>query len=248
MAGRPQLCQDDLGWCSVARIDKHAELLRSRQQLAQKPYPLAHRSRRQIVEAGCIAARPSQTGDKPKRHRVFGNPEDNGDPGSCVLGRARPRLGARRGDDVNIATNEVGREFRKQIELAFGPAIFDGDVTTLNKTRFCQTLAEGINTAVAGTAGRHGAEEADHWQRWLLRTRRERPRGCAAKRVDKFSSPDTDCHATLQRVMQRRERYHTRTCCAAGIRSGLCLLWVQKRESALFSLVSASTGCGYAAA
>ena len=102
--------------------------------------------------------------------------------------------------------------------------------------------------AVAGTAGRHGAEEADHWQRWLLRTRRERPRGCAAKRVDKFSSPDTDCHATLQRVMQRRERYHTRTCCAAGIRSGLCLLWVQKRESALFSLVSASTGCGYAAA
>src|SRR6516225_6789805 len=229
MAGRPQLCQDDLGSCSVARIDKHAELLRSRQQLAQKPYPLAHRFRRQIVEAGCIAARPSQTGDKPKRHRVFGNPEDNGDGGGCVLGRARPRLGARRGDDADIATNEVGRELRKQIELSFG-------------------LAEGINTAVAGTAGRHGAEEADHWQRWLLRTRRERPRGCAAKRVDKFSSPDTDCHATLQRVMQRRERYHTRTCCAAGIRSGLCLLWVQKRESALFSLVSASTGCGYAAA
>ena len=30
-------------------------------------------------------------------------------------------------------------------------------------------------------------------------SRRERPRGCAAKRDDEFSSPDTDYHATLQR-------------------------------------------------
>jgi len=128
MAGRLHLCQDGLGSRSVARIDEHAELLRPRQQLAQEPYPLSHRFCTQIVEAGHIAARPSQTGDKPEYDRIFGNPEYDGDRVGCVLGRARPGLGARRGDDADIAANEVGREFRGQIEPAFGPAIFDGDL------------------------------------------------------------------------------------------------------------------------
>jgi hypothetical protein len=56
----------------------------------------------------------------------------------------------------------------------------------------------------------------------LLRARREWPCGCrAAKQANEFSPADANCHAPLLRGSCRRGRYHTRACCAAGIRPGL---------------------------
>jgi hypothetical protein len=40
-------------------------------------------------------------------------------------------------------------------------------------------------------------EEPDHRHRRLLRTRRERPRRCAAEQRDELASSDLDCHVTL---------------------------------------------------
>src|SRR5262249_40431618 len=72
--------------------------------------------------------------------------------------------------------DQIGCQFRKAIEPAFRPAIFDRDVAALDIARFRQGLAQGGEAAAHQIAWRHAAEKSDHWYR-LLRARRERPRG-----------------------------------------------------------------------
>src|SRR6266498_2938158 len=80
--------------------------------------------------------------------------------------------------------------------LAFRPAKFDCDISTLNISGFAETLSEGSYTA-GERGGRFGPKISDHRHCWLLRARRDRPRRCCAAQGDyEFSPSDVDYHAT----------------------------------------------------
>jgi hypothetical protein len=116
-----------------------------------------------------------------------------------------PRLGgdcARVAHDdhhADLATHQIGYEFWKAIEPAFRPAIFDGDVATLDITGLRQSLAQGGKAAPHRIAGRRGAEIADNWHRRLLRARRDRPRRRAAEQRDELAA----CHSITSSAMVR---------------------------------------------
>jgi hypothetical protein len=59
--------------------------------------------------------------------------------------------------------------------LAFRPAKFDCDISTLGISGFAETLAEGSYTT-SEHGRRFGAKISDYWHRRLLRTGRKRPR------------------------------------------------------------------------
>jgi hypothetical protein len=59
--------------------------------------------------------------------------------------------------------------------LTFGPAVFDSDIPTLNKTQFTKTIVEKWEK-VRDPSGRFAAKESDHRHCGLLRARSERPR------------------------------------------------------------------------
>jgi hypothetical protein len=81
--------------------------------------------------------------------------------------------------------------------LTFRPAVFDADIAVLDVTGLTQALAERGND-MSECHGRSAVEEANYRQLRLLRVRRKRPPNCrAAKRDNKFSPSDVDCHATL---------------------------------------------------
>ncbi len=63
--------------------------------------------------------------------------------------------------------------------LAFRPAKFDCDISTLGISGFAETLAEGSYTACEH-GRRFGAKISDDRHRRLLRPRRGRPSGCRA--------------------------------------------------------------------
>jgi hypothetical protein len=73
--------------------------------------------------------------------------------------------------------------------LAFRPAKFDCDISTLGISGFAETLAEGSYTACEH-GRRFGAKISNHRQlARLLRARRERPRSCrAAEQRDELAS------------------------------------------------------------
>jgi len=63
--------------------------------------------------------------------------------------------------------------------LTLRPSKFDGDISTLGKSRFVETLAEGSYTAGEGVR-RLGTKITDHRHCPLLRARGEWPRGGGA--------------------------------------------------------------------
>jgi hypothetical protein len=76
--------------------------------------------------------------------------------------------------------------------LAFRPAKFDCDISTLNVSGFAETLSEGSYTA-GERRGRFGPKISDHRHSALLGPRRDRPHGCrAAKGEYEISPSDVD--------------------------------------------------------
>src|SRR5262245_55820096 len=67
--------------------------------------------------------------------------------------------------------------------MSLCPAIFDCNVLAFDKAPVFQTLTER-SQELRVVAGRPGAEEPDHWHRWLLRARRQRPCRRAAEQRD----------------------------------------------------------------
>jgi hypothetical protein len=94
-------------------------------------------------------------------------------------------------------TNSV-RQGRQSIKLIHGPTVFDREVFALGIASLFEALTECAQQ-VRVRVERCAVEEPDHRHRWLLRARRERPRGRSAeKRGQEFSSLDVACHATLR--------------------------------------------------
>src|SRR5262249_46770356 len=84
--------------------------------------------------------------------------------------------------------DQVGHERRQAIVLAFQPVVLDRHVLALDGAGFVEAFAER-SAKVRGDLWRSGTHEADHWHRWLLRVRRERPRGSGADQRDELAPP-----------------------------------------------------------
>ena len=99
-----------------------------------------------------------------------------------------------RNDHAHLSASQIGGERGQSIILTVCPAVFDGDIFTLDVAGFFETALEcGHEWAPLGRGW--AAKEPDHRHR-LLRTRRERPRGSrAAEQPDEVAPPRVD-HAT----------------------------------------------------
>ena len=130
----------------IARIDEYAKPSCGGYQLTQNLHALCHQFAGQKIDAGQIAARPGNIRDKTERDRVFSDTEDNRYCGCCRLGGKCPGLAD---DDhhADLMTDQIGSQFRKTIEPAFRPAIFDGDIATLDIAALRQGLAQGGKAA-----------------------------------------------------------------------------------------------------
>ena len=64
----------------------------------QEPQPLGHHLLDEKIDAGRVAARPSEAGDKTKPDRVFADAEHDRDRRRRSFGRERSVRGAGRGD------------------------------------------------------------------------------------------------------------------------------------------------------
>src|SRR5262249_46716830 len=71
---------------------------------------------------------------------------------------------------------EIGCERRQPIILILRPAIFNGNVLTLDMAGFLQALEERNGDDLVFIVSGLGAEEPDHRHRRLLRPRQQRPR------------------------------------------------------------------------
>src|SRR5262245_736571 len=72
--------------------------------------------------------------------------------------------------------------------MIFGPAVFDGDVSTLDKAGFGQPSAESRRQCLRITRG-PAADKSDHRHCRLLPPRREWPRRRAAEQRDELAPP-----------------------------------------------------------
>ena len=73
--------------------------------------------------ASDVAARPAETGDQAKPHRIAASGEHDGNGRACRPGRQR-RGRTGRGDHGNLAADEIGHQLRQPIVLTVRPTIF----------------------------------------------------------------------------------------------------------------------------
>jgi hypothetical protein len=88
----------------------------------------------------------------------------------------RPQHRKRCEENRHFALDQFGRQFRKSIELAVGPAEFDRNILAVNVARFVQRSAEHSHQPGIRSK-RPTTQETDHRHRRLLRVRSKRPRG-----------------------------------------------------------------------
>jgi hypothetical protein len=118
-----------------------------------------------------VAIRPRQAANKTKLDRVIGDVEDNRDRRSRRLRRDGGGDATDRGNHRDLMADQLGSHRRKSSILALSPAIFDGDVLSLD--------IAGRFEAVAKCCGKSGvwcrrwrSKQSDHWHSRLLRARR----------------------------------------------------------------------------
>src|SRR5262245_5397855 len=117
-----------------------------------------------------------------------------------------------RSDHRHLTAYQIGCEVGQYIVLVLRPAILDHDILALDVAGFANALPECGQIACA-ISQRRAAEESNHRQRWLLRARRERPRGCRAAERDQQPPPsDGDCHTPLPREVRRWNDTTPRAC------------------------------------
>src|SRR5262249_59053934 len=90
-------------------------------------------------------------------------------------------------DYSNLPPNQLGRQHRQPIVLAFCPAVLDRHVLTLDISGLFQSSAE-IAQTLRDNVGRSGVEKSDDRHRRLLRARRERPSRRAAEQRDELAA------------------------------------------------------------
>src|SRR6516164_339973 len=82
-----------------------------------------------------------------------------------------------RENDIDFQSNELGCELGEAFAASLRPAIFDRDGATFDPTEFAQSLHKGSGPLALRRCSPR-AEQSDGRGLRLLRTRRDRPRGC----------------------------------------------------------------------
>ena len=141
----------------------------------------------EVGRARDVAARTAQARDEADLHGIADGREDDGNARRCRLRNER-RRGGERDDDGHLALRQIGGHGGQPLVLAFGPAIFDGDIAAFGVARFTQAPAEGCQQGRPGR-GTRGAQQPDY-RRPLLRARNERqPSRRAAESQDEIAPP-----------------------------------------------------------
>src|SRR5215469_6128052 len=121
-----------------------------------------------------------------KPDRVTGCLEYDWNRGPGGFDGQRTRRCGRR-DDRDLSVNEVRRETRQPVKPTTGPAIFDGDVPTVNVTGLLQSRLE-CGLKIRAIISHSDVEETDNEPGWLLRTRDNRKQRGNAESSDQFAS------------------------------------------------------------
>jgi hypothetical protein len=96
-----------IGIARIGRIDEHSHANCPGHELAQEFQLLCHQLKTEKIDAGGIAARPGEAGDKTEPDRVFGGNKGDRDRRGCRLGSGR-RGGCARGDYSDPPANQFG--------------------------------------------------------------------------------------------------------------------------------------------
>jgi hypothetical protein len=164
----------------IGRIDEDCDAPHGGHQLAQQLQPLRHKLAEEKVDAGQVATRPGEAGDKPELDRILGDGEHDRNRAGRRLGGDGRSGAAARDDDCNLSAHQIGRHGRQPIELVFGPPVFDRKVRAFRIADVFHALVKGLQ-AIGKTGGRHGAEEPDH-RHLLLSACRKRPKNRRRRR------------------------------------------------------------------
>ena len=108
----------------------------------QEPQPLSHHLLDEEIDAGCVAARPSEAGDKTKLDRVIADAEHDRDRCGCSFGRDRSHRAGWRGDHGHTTADQVRYQRRQAIVLTLQPVVLDRYVPALDITVFANPFAE----------------------------------------------------------------------------------------------------------
>ena len=90
-----------------------------------------------LVRQTSVAARPSQTRDQASPDRVRHHCEHDRDDRCCLL-CCQGWRGCLRDNDIDLEPDELGGVFCVALIAALGPAILNGQVTTVDPTEFAE--------------------------------------------------------------------------------------------------------------
>jgi hypothetical protein len=93
------------------------------------------------VDAGEVAARPSETGDEAGLDRVAAEEDDRDRRGRSFRRQCRQGAGVGR-DQIDLAADEVDGQCGHPIKATLSPAVFDRHILAHDVAGFAQSLAE----------------------------------------------------------------------------------------------------------
>src|SRR5262249_13041171 len=93
-------------------------------------------------------------------------------------------------NDVDLVSNELGRNLREALVASFRPAILDRDRPTLDPAEFMQSLRKSGDPFAGGRTRALTRKPDSPKLPGLLRTHRERPRGRAAEQRNELAATD----------------------------------------------------------
>src|SRR5262249_17992842 len=161
--------------------------LACRHQFSQQPKALWPQILGKIVYAGNVARGSIKAIDETKLYWIGADAEDDGNRAGRSLGRERCCRAARCGDDGHLALHKLGHQCRHAIELILSPTICDYNIAAIDETAFAEAVTN-CRGEMGACMGGAVMEKANYWHRRLLRTRRERPRRCAAEQRDECAA------------------------------------------------------------
>ena len=140
---------------------------RSGNALLEKLQPFACYVRTKDGVPGDVLARTSEARHKPGPHRIADPDHDNGNFRGCLLGRAGRRRAVDR-DHIHRTAHEIGRDFGEPVRQPVTVTILEGDVLAFQVAEIAQPLPERVPDGPV-------VDDANAWNRRLLRARGERP-------------------------------------------------------------------------
>jgi len=92
-------------------------------------------------------------------------------------------------DDIDFEPDEIVGKLGQPLRASLGPAVLDRKIAAFDPPQLAHSLHEGGSPLALRRRGTR-AEQSDDRRLRLLRARRERPRGRAAKSQDELAPPD----------------------------------------------------------